>query len=274
MLFKTYACKILKYTCPKTKCRSHSEQRDTITPCPARQGSCPGQTGLALNAQPMCTSGGNRSSTNKPSWTPATPARPRSQPGSASPRPARQGSSGTERRLSTPSGTAERSEAVSAPRAAGTRPGHARTAPGAAMRGLRAPGLPRAQPDPEQSVPVPLTLAGADEEISVRGDAAEGQVHHGPRVAGAGERGLPHGHGGGGAWAGHESGGPGSGGGGGGSDGQEALPGGRASRRGPARGVGGRVSASLCWASFIPPREGTAVTSHPIRSPSHSLGQE
>lgn len=42
-----------------------------------------------------------------------------------------------------------------------------------------------------------LTFAGADQKVAVRRDAAEGQVHHGPRVAGASERCLPHGHGGG-----------------------------------------------------------------------------
>lgn len=42
-----------------------------------------------------------------------------------------------------------------------------------------------------------LTLAGADKEVAVGGDSAEGQVHHGPRVPGARQRGLPHGHGGG-----------------------------------------------------------------------------
>lgn len=46
--------------------------------------------------------------------------------------------------------------------------------------------------------PPPLTLAGADEKVAVGGDAAEGQVHHGPRVPGARQGGLSHGHGGGG----------------------------------------------------------------------------
>lgn len=42
-----------------------------------------------------------------------------------------------------------------------------------------------------------LTFASADQKVAVRRDAAEGQIHHGPRVAGASERRLPHGHGGG-----------------------------------------------------------------------------
>lgn len=50
---------------------------------------------------------------------------------------------------------------------------------------------------PTPRPPVALTLAGADKEVAVGGDAAEGQVHHGPRVPGARQRGLPHGHGGG-----------------------------------------------------------------------------
>lgn len=40
-----------------------------------------------------------------------------------------------------------------------------------------------------------LTLAGADDEVAVGGDPTEGQVHHRPGVAGAGERSLSHGHG-------------------------------------------------------------------------------
>lgn len=40
-----------------------------------------------------------------------------------------------------------------------------------------------------------LTLAGADEEVSVRSNSTEGQVHHRPGVPGASERGLSHGHG-------------------------------------------------------------------------------
>ena len=39
-----------------------------------------------------------------------------------------------------------------------------------------------------------LTFTGADEEVSVGRDAAEGQVHHRPRVSGARERRLPHRH--------------------------------------------------------------------------------
>lgn len=39
-----------------------------------------------------------------------------------------------------------------------------------------------------------LTLAGADEEVSVGSDPTKGQVHHRPSVAGAGQRSLSHCH--------------------------------------------------------------------------------
>ena len=43
-----------------------------------------------------------------------------------------------------------------------------------------------------------LTIfASADKKIAIRRDATECQIHHRPRVAGAGERRLPHRHGGG-----------------------------------------------------------------------------
>lgn len=56
------------------------------------------------------------------------------------------------------------------------------------------PPLGNREPRPRRAR---LTFTGADQKIAVRRDAAEGQVHHGPRVAGASERRLPHGHGGG-----------------------------------------------------------------------------
>lgn len=40
-----------------------------------------------------------------------------------------------------------------------------------------------------------VTFAGADEEVAIRSDATEGQVHHRPGVTGAGERSLSHRHG-------------------------------------------------------------------------------
>lgn len=40
-----------------------------------------------------------------------------------------------------------------------------------------------------------VTLAGADEEVAIRSDSTEGQVHHRPCVTGAGERSLSHRHG-------------------------------------------------------------------------------
>lgn len=44
-------------------------------------------------------------------------------------------------------------------------------------------------------LPTPLTLAGADEEVSIRSNSTEGQVHHRPGVTGAGEGSLSHRHG-------------------------------------------------------------------------------
>lgn len=39
-----------------------------------------------------------------------------------------------------------------------------------------------------------LTLAGANEEVSVRSDSTKGQVHHRSSMTGTGQRGLPHSH--------------------------------------------------------------------------------
>lgn len=40
-----------------------------------------------------------------------------------------------------------------------------------------------------------FTFAGANEEVAVRGDSTESQIHHRPGVTGAGERCLSHRHG-------------------------------------------------------------------------------
>lgn len=56
------------------------------------------------------------------------------------------------------------------------------------------PPLGTREPRPSRAQ---LTFASADQKVAVRRDAAEGQIHHGPRVARASERRLPHGHGGG-----------------------------------------------------------------------------
>lgn len=240
MPFNTYACKRLKYTCTKRKCYSHTEQRVLITLYPAVD-----KPELALNPQPMC------SFTNKPFWRPPTPS-PAWNPSGPMRAPTPPGQAGNEAparnaAVLSPLAIAEHAEPLSPPRVAGTAPGAPPCPPERPTSG----GAPARRPGGSRTKrPVPLTLAGADEEISVGGDAAEGQVHHGPRVAGAGERGLPHGHGGGGggAWAGHESGGPaGAAAASGGSDGQEALPsrrtrvraGARPRRCRPAGGTGG-----------------------------------
>lgn len=56
------------------------------------------------------------------------------------------------------------------------------------------PPLGTGEPRPSRAQ---LTFASADQKVAVRRDAAEGQIHHGPRVARASQWRLPHGHGGG-----------------------------------------------------------------------------
>lgn len=52
MPFKTYACKRLICMRMKRKCYSHTEQRVLIMLRPARQGSCPDQTGALFKSTP------------------------------------------------------------------------------------------------------------------------------------------------------------------------------------------------------------------------------
>lgn len=208
MPFKTHARKRLKYTWTKTKRYSHSEHRVLTTPCPAGQGSCPAQTGARFKPTAHVQRRWKQEllQTNHSGELPP-PQQPGSRPGACGLRHPRANPAMKHQEREPAAHCLRHSRAhrggVTTPSGQDSpEPPPAPPPPlGSAMRGLRAAGLPRAHRrggGSRTKRPVPLTLAGADEEISVGGDAAEGQVHHGPRVAGAGERGLPHGHGGGG----------------------------------------------------------------------------